>query len=91
MVSSLSSSHLRLPKDLRKLKKSIHWQVTGYEHKVRHRIILLTGLRPGEFMHFSAEARTGLVLPFSSFFFTLLETYVLWESFIKHTKILFKL
>jgi hypothetical protein len=32
-------------------------------------------MRPSEFVYLSAYALAGLVLPFSSFFFTLLETY----------------
>jgi hypothetical protein len=32
-------------------------------------------LRHGEFVYFATYALAGLVLPFSSFFFTLLETY----------------
>jgi hypothetical protein len=37
--------------------------------------ILQDGLRSSEFIFFSSYALSGLVLPFSSFFFTMLETY----------------
>jgi hypothetical protein len=74
MVSALSSSRLRTPENLRKLRKSIGWQAVGYEDKVRCGIALLIGLRTDEFVYFSAYALAGLVLLFSSFF-TLLETY----------------
>jgi hypothetical protein len=52
----------------------IGWQAAGNEDKVQHGIAPLTGLRPNEFMYFSAYTFVGLVLPFSSFF-TLLGTY----------------
>jgi hypothetical protein len=74
MASILSSSRLRSPKDLRKLRKLIGWQVAGYEDKVQRGIILLTDMRPDDFMFFSTYTLAGLVLPFSCFF-TLLETY----------------
>jgi hypothetical protein len=35
----------------------------------------LDGLRSDEFIFFTSYALSGLVLPFSSFFFTMLETY----------------
>jgi hypothetical protein len=73
MASALSSSRLRSPEDLRKLRKSISWQSHGYEDKVWCGIASLTGLRPDEFMYFTAYALARLVLPFSSFFM-LLET-----------------
>jgi hypothetical protein len=37
--------------------------------------VLLDGLRSDEFIFFTSYALSGLVLPFSSFFFTMLETY----------------
>jgi hypothetical protein len=49
--------------------------VAWYDDKMRHGIAPLSGLRPGEFVYFSTYALTRLALPFSSFFFTLLETY----------------
>jgi hypothetical protein len=70
----ISSLHLRSPKDLRKLRKSIGWQAPGYECKIRRGISPLTSLRPNEFMYFTAYTLAKLVLLFSSFFM-LLETY----------------
>jgi hypothetical protein len=56
MAPTLLFSHLRLPEDLRKLRKLVGWQVAGYEDKVRCGIALLTGMRPDGFMYFSAYA-----------------------------------
>jgi hypothetical protein len=75
MASALSSSRLQSPEDLRKLRKSMGWQAPGYEDRVQRGITPLIGLRPGEFVYFTAYALAGLVPPFSSFFFTLLEAY----------------
>jgi hypothetical protein len=75
MASALSSSHLQTSEDLRKLRKVIGCQAVGYDDKMWCGIASLTGVRPCEFLYFSAYAFTGLVLPFSSFFFTRLETY----------------
>jgi hypothetical protein len=38
-------------------------------------IMSLTSMKPSDFVYFSAYALFGLVLPFSSFFFTVLEYY----------------
>jgi hypothetical protein len=53
----------------------IGWQASGFDGKLRCGIMPLTGMRPGDFIYFSTYALFGLVLPFSSFFFTLLKYY----------------
>jgi hypothetical protein len=53
----------------------LRWQSLGYYGRVWCRVVPLRDLRPGEFIFFTSYALSRLVLPFSSFFFTLFETY----------------
>jgi hypothetical protein len=75
MASDLSSSHLRIESDLRKLRRVNRWQSLGYDGKMRCGVVPLAGMRPSEFFYFASYVLSGLVLPFSSFLFTLLEHY----------------
>jgi hypothetical protein len=49
--------------------------VAGFDGWMRHGTSLLVNLHPGEFIYFSYYAVARLVLPISSFLFTLLEFY----------------
>jgi hypothetical protein len=75
MVSDLSSSLLHTESDLRKLRRVIGWQSLGFDGKMRRGVTSLTGMQPGEFVYFASYTLSGLMLPFSSFLFTLLEYY----------------
>jgi hypothetical protein len=74
MAFDLSSSRLHTKSDLRKLRLVIGWQSPGYDGKMRHGVVPLTGMCLGEFVYFALYAMSELVLRFSSFF-TLLEHY----------------
>jgi hypothetical protein len=75
MVLILPTSHLLLESNLMKLSRLLGWQPLGYDGKVWCGVVSPRDLRPGEFIFFSPYALAGLMLPFSSFLFTLLETY----------------
>jgi hypothetical protein len=75
MVFDLSSSLLHTESDLRKLRRVIGWQSLGFDGKMRRGVTSLTGMQPGEFVYFASYALSGLMLPFSTFLFTLLEYY----------------
>jgi hypothetical protein len=77
MASSLSSSRLQTESNLTKLRRLLGWQSLGFDGKMRRGIAPPANLRPDEFVYFSSYALSGLVLLFSSFFFTLLESYSL--------------
>jgi hypothetical protein len=51
------------------------WQVPGLASKLKHEVMSLANMGPGEFIFFAVYALAGLVLPLSSFFLTLLEYY----------------
>jgi hypothetical protein len=51
------------------------WQAPGFEHRLKHGVVPLANLAPGDFVFFSAYALAGLVPPVSSFFLMLLEFY----------------
>jgi hypothetical protein len=75
MASILPTSHLQSGSDLVKLRRLLGWQSPWYVVRVRCGAILPRDLRPSEFIFFSSYALAGLMLPFSFFFFRLLETY----------------
>jgi hypothetical protein len=70
MASNLSSSRLRIESDLRRLRRVIWWQLSGFDGKMQRGVAPLA-----EFVYFTSYTLSGLVLPFSSFLFTLLEYY----------------
>jgi hypothetical protein len=49
------------------------WQAPRFEHRLKHRVVLLANLEPGDFIFFSAYTLAGLEPPLSSFFLMLLE------------------
>jgi hypothetical protein len=51
------------------------WQAPDFEHRLKHGVMPLANLAPGDFVFFSAYALAGLVSPVSSFFLMLLEFY----------------
>jgi hypothetical protein len=75
MASNLSPSRLRSDSDLRKVRLLLRLQSLKFDGRMRCGSVPLAGLRPGEFIFFTSYALAGLALPFSSFFFTLLENY----------------
>jgi hypothetical protein len=52
----------------------IGWQSLGFDKKMQHGIMPLTGMQPGDFMYFSAYAMSGFMHPIS-FLFMVLEYY----------------
>jgi hypothetical protein len=77
MGSILPSSRFRTEDDIKRMWKVIGWQSSGFNRKLWRATVPLTGLQPGDFVYFTTYALSGLVLLFSSFFFTLLEHYSL--------------
>jgi hypothetical protein len=75
LASILPASRFWSGSDLTKLRRLLGWQSSGYDERVQCGAIPLKDLRPSEFIFFTSYALTGLVPPFSSFFFTLLEWY----------------
>jgi hypothetical protein len=75
MVSDLPPSYYQTESDLRKLRKVIGWQYSAYDLKMRHGLVSLANMQPGDFVVFSLYALSGLMPPLSSFFFMLLEHY----------------
>jgi hypothetical protein len=75
MTSILTASRFWSESDLRKLRLLLGWQSSGYDGRIRCEAILLGDLWYSKFIFFTLYALAGLVLPFSSFFFMLLETY----------------
>jgi hypothetical protein len=47
--------------------------LAGFDEKMQRGIMSLTGMHPSDFVYFSAYALFGLMIPFSSCFFMLLE------------------
>jgi hypothetical protein len=75
MAAELPSSRFNSEGSLVPMRKLMGWQSSGYESKVRRGIASLANMRPGDFIFFSAYTLSGLVLPLSSLFLTLLEHY----------------
>jgi hypothetical protein len=75
MASNLSPSRLQTDNDLRRVRQLLGWQATDYDRRMWCGTIFLSGLQLGEFIFFTSYALAMLVLPVSSFFFTLLENY----------------
>jgi hypothetical protein len=44
MASNLSSSHLRIESDLRRLRRVIWWQLSGFDGKMQRGVAPLTGM-----------------------------------------------
>jgi hypothetical protein len=74
MASILSASRFRSESDLRRLRWLLEWQSSVFDGRVWCGAVPLRDLRSGEFIFFTSYTLSWLVLPFSSFFFTLLET-----------------
>jgi hypothetical protein len=53
----------------------IGWQSSGFDGKMQRGVAPLIGMQPDKFVYFASYALSGLVLPFSSFLFTLLQYY----------------
>jgi hypothetical protein len=51
------------------------WRAGEYDGRIHRGTIPLTDLQPGEMVLFTSYALVGFMLPVSSFFLTLLETY----------------
>jgi hypothetical protein len=64
-----------LDSDLRKVRLLLRWQSIEFDERIWCGSILLGGLWPSEFIFFTSYALARLALPFSSFFFMLLENY----------------
>jgi hypothetical protein len=75
MASNLLRSCLRSADDLRRLRRLLGWQSSGFDGWMRRGTFLLINLQPRESIFFSYYAMAGLVPPVSSFLFTLLEFY----------------
>jgi hypothetical protein len=75
MAAELPPSWLRLLGSLASLRRLMGWQVPGFEHRLKRRVVPLANLAPGDFVFFSAYALARLVPPVSSFFLMLLEFY----------------
>jgi hypothetical protein len=77
VASDLSFSRLHTESDLKRLRRVIRWQSSGFDRKMRSGVAQLAGMQPGEFIYFASYALSGLIPPLSSFLFTLLEYYSL--------------
>jgi hypothetical protein len=75
MAAELPSSRFRLSSSLASLRRLMGWQAPSFEHRLKHGVVPLANLAPGDFVFFSAYALAGLVPPVSSFFLMLLEFY----------------
>jgi hypothetical protein len=75
MVSILAASCFRSNGELRKLRRLLGWQSSEFDGRMRCGTVLLDGLWFSKFFFFSSYALFRLILPFTTFFFTLLETY----------------
>jgi hypothetical protein len=75
MVVELPPSWFRLSISLANLRRLMGWQAPGFKHRLKHRVVPLANLEPGDFIFFSAYALAGMVPPLSSFFLMLLEFY----------------
>jgi hypothetical protein len=75
MAAELPSSRFRSSGSLASLRRLMGWQAPGFEHRLKHGVVSLANLAPGDFIFFSAYALAGLVPPVSSFFLMLLEFY----------------
>jgi hypothetical protein len=73
MVAELPPSWFRSSGSLVSLRRLMGWQAPGFEHRLKHGVVPLANLAPGDFVFFSAYALAGLVPPLSSFFLMLLE------------------
>jgi hypothetical protein len=73
MASGLPPSCYQSENDLRVLRRTIGWQSSGYDLKMRCEMLSLA--HPGDFIYFSSYALSGLVPLLSSFFLVLLEHY----------------
>jgi hypothetical protein len=65
MASDLPPSRYQTACDLRKPRKVIGWQSPGYDSKMRHGIVSLANMQPGDFVFLSSYALSGLVPPLS--------------------------
>jgi hypothetical protein len=77
MGSILPSFRFRTEDDIKRMWKVIGWQSPGFNRKLWRATVSFTSMQPSDFVYFSTYALSGLVLSFSSFFFTLLEHYSL--------------
>jgi hypothetical protein len=58
-----------------KLRQLLRWQSSKFDGRMRCGTVLLDSLQSSELIFFTSYALSGLILPFSSFIFMLLETY----------------
>jgi hypothetical protein len=75
MASNLPHSLLRIEDDLRRLRRVLGWQSSGFDGWMRCGTLPLINLQPGGLVFFTYYAVAGLVQPVSSFLFTMLEFY----------------
>jgi hypothetical protein len=75
MAAELPPSRFRSSGSLASLRRLMGWQAPGFEHRLKHGVMLLANLELGDFVFFSVYALAGLVPPLSSFFLMLLEFY----------------
>jgi hypothetical protein len=75
MAAELPPSRFRSSGSLASLRRLMGWQAPGFEHRLKHGVMLLANLELGDFIFFSVYALAGLVPPLSSFFLMLLEFY----------------
>jgi hypothetical protein len=68
MTSNLPHSRLRTEDDLRRLRRLLGWQSSGFDEWMRRGTFPLVNLQPGEFVMFSCcrgwVGATGVLLPF---------------------------
>jgi hypothetical protein len=75
MTSNLPSSHQQTEDDLRRLRRVLGWQSSGFDGWMWHSTLPLINLQLREFVFFTCYATAGLLPLVSSFLFTLLEFY----------------
>jgi hypothetical protein len=89
MAAELPPSRFRSSGSLASLRRLMGWQAPGFEHRLKHGVVPLANLAPGDFVFFSAYALAGLVPPVSSFFLMLLEFYGLQLQHLSPNSITF--
>jgi hypothetical protein len=75
MASNLPCSHQQTEDDLRRLRRVLGWQSSGFDGWMWHSTLPLINLQLREFVFFTCYATAGLLPLVSSFLFTLLEFY----------------
>jgi hypothetical protein len=75
MAAEVPPSRFKTTGSLANLWRLMGWQAPGLTCMVKSGATSLAKMRPGDFVFFTVYALSGLVLPLSSFFHTLLEYY----------------